>query len=326
MAMSCILDLTFDLYVISLLRQRRRTLMARGLLPLTLLLVIFSVSPGHAAEIRLAVASNFTVAAKSLAIEFEKQSEHTISLSFASTGKLYAQIKNGAPFDVFLSADAERPELLEREGFVVADNRFTYALGQLVMWSSSLENLDANTLSQGNFRNLAIANPKLAPYGRAAEQVIQNLALTAQLQNQLVFAENVAQAFSFIHTGNADIGFIALSQIVSKTTRTSDKALSSDDKALSSDDEAPSEEGDASSEEGDASSEQGEASSEQGEASGPVDEPLNGSFWKVPESYYEPIEQQAILLSKRSAAAEFLLFLMNEKARTIIADAGFKLP
>ena len=265
-----------------------------------LLLLILTPSLVHAAEIRLAVASNFTAVAKRLKQEFESQSEHTISLSFASTGKLYAQIKNGAPFDVFLAADTERPELLEREGFVVADNRFTYALGELVLWSSTLNAISADTLSQDDFRNLAIANPKLAPYGRAAEQVLQYLELTEQLQEHLVFAENVAQAFTFVHTGNADLGFIAQSQLISAAAGAEDEAYSST--------------GDA-----EASSEEEKASSE--EKIAPA-----GSFWKVPESYYEPIEQQAILLSKRSAAAEFLLFLMNEKARTIIADAGFKLP
>jgi len=270
-----------------------------------LLLLILAPWAVQAAEIRLAVASNFTAAAKSIQLEFERQSEHTISLSFASTGKLYAQIKNGAPFDIFLAADTERPELLEREGFVVSDNRFTYALGQLVLWSSSLKDVGNNTLSQADFRNLAIANPKLAPYGRAAEQVIENLELTQQLQTQLVFAENVAQAFAFVHTGNADLGFIALSQLVSKAEAAGDKASSKVKEA---------------------SSLVKGASSALEEATIVVDEAVTGSHWNVPESYYEPIEQQAILLSKKSAAAEFLLFLMNDKARTIIADAGFKLP
>ena len=251
--------------------------------------MVLSPWPGYATEIRLAVASNFTTVAKTLKFEFEKQSEHTISLSFASTGKLYAQIKNGAPFDVFLAADAERPELLEREGFVIADNRFTYALGQLVLWSSSQEGVDLDTLSQADFRNLAIANPKLAPYGRAAEQVLRTLDLNEQLQDRLVFAENVAQAFAFIHTGNADLGFIAKSQLLGEAFDVKD-TVEVQDKAQVK------------------------------------DEVLAGSFWQVPQNYHEPIEQQAILLSKKTAAAEFLLFLMNDKARTIIANAGFNLP
>ena len=287
-----------------LISQFNSSPMIRRVIRLILILTILCSSPVYAAQIRVAVASNFTTAAKSLKLEFEKQSEHTVSLSFASTGKLYAQIKNGAPFDIFLAADTERPELLEREGFVAADNRFTYALGQLVLWSSSLEDLDADTLSKIEFNNLAIANPKLAPYGLAAEQVLENLKLREQLQEQLVFAENVAQAFAFVHTGNADLGFIAQSQLQGEAFSSLDGNVE-DEEALSENEEALSED--------DSTSNQADITS-------------GGSFWKVPESYYEPIEQQAILLSKRSAAAEFLLFLMNDKARTIIADAGFKLP
>ena len=287
--MSCISDLTFDLSVPSLFVHFRTPLIVSCALRLILVLIVLSPWPAYASEIRLAVASNFTAVAKTLKLEFEKQSEHTISLSFASTGKLYAQIKNGAPFDVFLAADTERPELLEREGFVVADNRFTYALGQLVLWSSSQEGIDLETLSQADFRNLAIANPKLAPYGRAAEQVLRTLDLNEQLQDRLVFAENVAQAFAFIHTGNADLGFIAKSQLLGEAFDVKD-TVEVQDKA---------------------------------QVKGNV---LAGSFWQVPQNYHEPIEQQAILLSKKTAAAEFLLFLMNDKARTIIANAGFNLP
>lgn len=295
-----------------LISQFNSSPMIRRVIRLILILTILCSSPVYAAQIRVAVASNFTTAAKSLKLEFEKQSEHTVSLSFASTGKLYAQIKNGAPFDIFLAADTERPELLEREGFVAADNRFTYALGQLVLWSSSLEDLDADTLSKIEFNNLAIANPKLAPYGLAAEQVLENLKLREQLQEQLVFAENVAQAFAFVYTGNADLGFIAQSQLQGEAFSSLDGNVE-DEEALSEDEKALSEE-------------IKEALSEDDSTSNQADITSGGSFWKVPESYYEPIEQQAILLSKRSAAAEFLLFLMNDKARTIIADAGFKLP
>jgi molybdate transport system substrate-binding protein len=173
------------------------------------------VSPARADEVQIAVAANFIVPAKQIAAEFEKASGHKALLSFGATGKFYAQIKNGAPFEVLLAADDETPERLAREGAALADSRFTYAIGTLVLWSPRPDGVDAagNVLRQGNFTHIALANPKLAPYGVAAEETMKALGVYANLQAKFVTAENLAQAHQFIASGNAQLGFIALAQI-----------------------------------------------------------------------------------------------------------------
>ncbi|WP_158969652.1 molybdate ABC transporter substrate-binding protein [Paraglaciecola sp. L3A3] len=169
----------------------------------------------NAEKVHIAVASNFTQTMKVLVKEFETNSEHTVSLSFASSGKLYAQIKHGAPFDVFFSADSDKPLLLEKEGLIVTGSRFTYALGQLILWSNKHDKLlnIKQKLMQGNFTKLAIANPRLAPYGLAAQQTIENLGLTEQTLPKWVQGENIMQTLHFISSGNAELGFVALSQL-----------------------------------------------------------------------------------------------------------------
>ena len=168
-----------------------------------------------AAEIRVAVASNFAAAMRDLAATFEQTSGHRVILATGSTGKHYAQIRNGAPFDLFFAADSERPELLQREGIAAPDSRFTYALGQLVLWSPQAGLVDdaGQVLAGTDFRHIAIANPRLAPYGRAAEQVLRKLGHWDRLRARMVQGENVAQAFQFVFSGNAELGFVALSQI-----------------------------------------------------------------------------------------------------------------
>jgi molybdate transport system substrate-binding protein len=153
---------------------------------------------------------------KAIVAAFEQQSGHRVLPSFGSTGKLYAQIKNGAPFDALLAADQRRPQLLEEEGIAVAGSRFTYATGTLVLWSADADAVGdgPGLLSGGDFRRLALANPKLAPYGAAAMQTIESLGLTDVLRPKLVIGENIAQAFQFAATGNAEFGFVALSQVI----------------------------------------------------------------------------------------------------------------
>ncbi|MDT8387459.1 MAG: molybdate ABC transporter substrate-binding protein [Thiogranum sp.] len=171
--------------------------------------------PASADEIRVAVASNFTDAIKDVAEAFEKKAGHEVVLISGSTGKHYAQIINGAPFDAFFAADARRPRLLEEESVAVPGSRFTYAIGKLVLWSPDPALIDANArvLSHGNFRHLALANPKLAPYGKAAEQVMRARGVWEALQGRMVHGENVGQTFQFVKTGNAELGFVAYSQI-----------------------------------------------------------------------------------------------------------------
>lgn len=172
-------------------------------------------APVGAAQIKLAVASNFSHAVKALAADFEARSEHRLVLAFGATGKHYAQIRNGAPFDVFLAADAHRPRLLEQAGRALAGSRFTYALGRLVLWSPAEDLVDSEgrVLATADFRRLAMAKPKLAPYGEAARQVLQARGLWSKLQTRLVLGENIGQAFQFVRTANAELGFVAYAQI-----------------------------------------------------------------------------------------------------------------
>ncbi|MGQ5521785.1 molybdate ABC transporter substrate-binding protein [Chitinimonas sp. PSY-7] len=173
------------------------------------------VSLAHADEVNVAVAANFQQPMQQIAQAFEQASGHRVRVSAGATGKLYAQIVNGAPFEVLLSADNETPERLDQEGLAVPNSRFTYAIGRLVLWSTKSEVVDAkgDVLRTGNFQHLAIANPKLAPYGRAAQETLQALGLTNQLTGRIVTGESIAQTHQFVATGNAELGFVAMSQV-----------------------------------------------------------------------------------------------------------------
>ena len=189
-----------------------------------------------------------------LARSFEESTGHQVKLVFGSTGKHYAQVRNGAPFDVFFSADIERPRLLEEEGIAIAGSRFTYAIGKLVLWSPMADYVDSkgNVLEKGEFNYLAIANPVLAPYGRAAKEVLQSRGLWSEMKGKAVRGENIGQAFQFVNSGNAELGFVALSQVTK------------------------------------------------------INQPIEGSFWKVPQGLYTPIEQQAVLLKENEASQNAL--------------------
>lgn len=241
-----------------------------------LALWLAACNPASAADVRLAVAANFTDTTRTLIAAFAKISGLQASASYGSTGKLYAQILNGAPFDVFLAADSRRPELLEGNGRGVKASRFTYAQGQLVLWSPLPEALAApeTWLASDQFARLAIANPKTAPYGMAAREVLSHLNLWSALQPRLVRGDSIAQTFQFVATANAQAGFVALSQV--------------------------------------------RAWPEQ-----------RGSLWRIPSSYYSPINQQAILLTHgahNDAARQWLEFLRSESARRIIQQSGYNTP
>ena len=216
-----------------------------------------------AAEVKIAVASNFTAAIKEIASDFEKNSGHKTIISFGSTGKLYTQILYNAPFDILLSADQQRPQLLETEQR--ASERFTYAIGKLVLWSSDAnKELSESTLKRNNFRKLALANPKTAPYGIAAISVLKNLGLANSVKSRLVFGDNIAQAYQFVATGNAQLGFVALAQTSLNNV---------------------------------------------------------GKHWEIPQSLYEPIRQDAILLRRgidNPAAKAFLDYLKSDVAKITI--------
>ena len=170
-----------------------------------------------AEEVRVAVATNFLATAKEIITHFEQDTAHVVVVSSGSSGKLYVQIKNGAPFDVFFSADVDRSALLEEEGFAVRGSRFTYAVGRLTLWSADSDLIDKNgktVLSDGTFEHLAIANPKTAPYGTAAQHTLQALGLWGHVKDRLVQGENIGQTFQFVFSTNAALGFVALSQVL----------------------------------------------------------------------------------------------------------------
>lgn len=182
---------------------------------LSVLLILLVSATAFADEVQLAVAANFTAPMKQIAADFEKDTSHKALMSFGATGKLYAQIINGAPFDVFLAADDESPAKLEREGGAVNGSRFTYAIGKLVLWSAQpgLVDPQGEVLRKNQFIKIAIAAPKLAPYGAAAVETMTRLGLLAKLAPKLVSGESIGQTYGFISTGNAELGFVALSQV-----------------------------------------------------------------------------------------------------------------
>ncbi len=185
---------------------------------ITALLLCLLAPLAVADEATIAVAANFAPAMKELQKRFEQSTTHTLLISYGSSGSLYTQIKNGAPFQVFLSADAERPAKLESDGFIVPGSRMTYAVGCLALWSSRPAFVDPRgaILKQKNFRKLAIADPGTAPYGVAARETLIHLKLWEVLQPKLVRGMDIGQACQFVATGNADLGFVAYSQILAQ--------------------------------------------------------------------------------------------------------------
>lgn len=228
----------------------------------------------RAAEIRVAVASNFADVIRAVSQRYEAQTGHKVTPISGSTGKHYAQIRNGAPFDAFFAADARRPELTEKEGMAVPGSRFTYAVGKVVLWSprSGYVDPEGSILERGEFRHLAIANPKLAPYGKAAQEVMQARGLWESLRGHLVRGENISQAFQFVKSGNAELGFVAYSQV-----------------------KRP-------------------------------EQPIEGSYWEVPQALYSRIEQQAVLLKDSEAARGFLSYIRSDEALKIIHNYGYDRP
>jgi molybdate transport system substrate-binding protein len=221
-----------------------------------------------AETVRVAVAANFTQVAEQLAPAFNAATGHDVVYSFGATGQLFTQISQGAPFDVFLAADDQRPTKAVSDGLGVEGSVFTYAIGALALYSTSLDLGDGETVLRGGaFEKLAIADPETAPYGRAALETIGALGLAAAITPKLVTGENITQTLQFIASGNAELGFVAASQVAGEP-----------------------------------------------------------GVWLVPERYYEPIRQDAVLLktgAKNPAAKAFVEFLQDTAARDIIAAAGY---
>jgi len=170
----------------------------------------------NAAQVRVAVAANFMLPMTEKVLPaFERQSGHAVVAIYGPTGGLYSQIVNGAPYDALLAADAERPRRLEESGLGVAGSRFTFALGEVVLWSATPGTVDAKgeVLKQGKFGHLALANPKIAPYGLAAQQTLEKLGLWERLKTKVVYGQDISQTYQLIASGNAELGFVALSQL-----------------------------------------------------------------------------------------------------------------
>ena len=183
---------------------------------ISFILALAGTALAQADEVKVAVAANFTAPMQKIAAEFEKDTGHKAQLAFGSTGKFYAQIRNGAPFEILLAADDTTPEKLEKEGAAVAGSRFTYAIGKLVLWSAKPGFVDdkGEVLKKGDFKHISVANPKLAPYGQAAVETLTALKLLDTLQPKFVTGENISQTHQFAATGNAELGFVALSQVM----------------------------------------------------------------------------------------------------------------
>ena len=180
--------------------------------------ILSAASPAQAGQTQVAVAANFTAPAKDIAAAFKAKTGHEAALSFGASGQFYAQIQQGAPFQVFLSADADRPKAAIDAGLAVADSRFTYAIGKLVLWSKSLDvSKGDEALKANGFAKLAIANPKAAPYGAAAVEAMTKLGVYDAIQPKIVQGASIGQAFEFVATGNAELGFVALSQVTDVT-------------------------------------------------------------------------------------------------------------
>jgi len=239
-------------------------------------LAAWTLGSAHAGELTVAVAANFAAPMQAIAAILEKTTGHKAEVVIGATGKFYAQIKNGAPFDVFLAADNETPEKIESEGFGVPGSRFTYAKGKLVLWSANPALVDAQgqVLKTGEFRKIAMAQPKVAPYGAAAMEAITQLGLAGRLGPRLVLGESIGQTFSFIATGNAELGFVAMSQVL----------------------------------------EGGKLKS--------------GSMWAVPSTLYQPIVQDAIVLTRgkdKPAVAALVTLLKSDRVKDLIRSYGYEL-
>jgi molybdate transport system substrate-binding protein len=192
-----------------------RRVLSTALLVSCLVVLGLRPSQAQAGSVQVAVAANFAGTFQALSSAFAAQTGHQALAVVGSTGKFHAQIQSGAPFEVLLAADDDTPRQLEAEGLTVKGQRFTYALGKLVLWSAKPGFVDAQgaVLKQGAFAHLAIANPKLAPYGAAGLEVLRSLGLLDALAGKLVQGDSIAQAHQFVSTGNAELGFVALSQV-----------------------------------------------------------------------------------------------------------------
>jgi molybdate transport system substrate-binding protein len=241
--------------------------------------VVFVAAPvmAFADELKIAVAANFLKTVETLSHNFKQQTGTVIKVSGGPTGKLYAQIANGAPFDIFFSADVKTPQRMESEGLIKAGSRFTYAQGRLALWGETMpEGAEAaDILRKAEFNHLAMANPKAAPYGIVAEQTLDKLGVLDKLRPKFVTAENIGQTYQFVATGNAELGFVAYSYCI-------------DPKHVN-----------------------------------------KGSYWLVPQSYHDPLDQDVVILKKAEnsvMAQVFIDYVRSPEGKKVIEASGYSVP
>jgi molybdate transport system substrate-binding protein len=195
--------------------MQRRTIGALTIIGLLALMAAPQVTAARAAEVKVAVAANFTEPVKEIAPQFEKATGHKLVLSFGATGQFYAQIGQGAPFEVLLSADRATPTKAVAEGHGMPGTQFTYAIGKLLLYSKTVGLVEGEaTLRSGKFEKIAIANPAVAPYGVAGDETLKALGVFDTLAPKIVRGNTIAQTYEFVETGNAELGFVALSQVI----------------------------------------------------------------------------------------------------------------
>ncbi|MEO8298656.1 MAG: molybdate ABC transporter substrate-binding protein [Burkholderiales bacterium] len=258
-------------------------------------------APAFAADVQVAVAANFAGPLAKIGESFTAATGHKLLVSPGPTGKFYTQIaQGGAPFEVLIAADDETPKRLISEGFAVAGSNFTYAIGQLVLWSAQPGLVDDQgaVLAAGKFNKLAIANPKIAPYGAAGIEVLKARGLLDAVTPKLVTGDSIAQAYQFVSSGNADVGFVALSQVIGAgPPQANDAPLGGRTPRAA-----------------------------QGSNALPG-KPMTGSMWKVPQSLYGQIRQDAVLLKAgqdNPAAKALLDYLKSAPAKAVIASYGYQ--
>jgi molybdate transport system substrate-binding protein len=272
-------------------------------LPRSLLLVA-TLGAGlvQAGEVQVAVAANFTGPLAKVGEGFAVATGHTLKVTSGATGKFHGQIAAGAPFEVLIAADDTTPAKLVNEGLAVAGSNFTYAVGKLVLWSAQPGYVDDQgvVLARARFSHLAVANPTIAPYGRAALEVIKARGLSEAVMPKLVIGESIAQAQQFIATGNAELGFVALSQVIAAgPPQANERPLG------------------------------GQAPQAAGGLGAVPGKPGSGSYWLVPPFLYREIRQDAVLLKageKNPAAVALLVYLKSDAAQAVIQSYGYDRP
>ena len=258
-----------------------------------------TTASAQAAEVQVAVAANFAGPLVKLAKGFTAATGHSLTVSSGATGKFYSQIVAGAPFEVLLAADTETPAKLVKQGLAVAGSNFTYATGRLVLWSAQPGYVDDQgaVLASAKFAHLAIANPKIAPYGQAAMEVLKARGLVEALTPKLVTGETIAQTFQFIATGNAELGFVALSQVIAA------RPSQADQRPLG-----------------------GSAPGALRRSASSPSQPAIGSYWLVPATLHGEIKQDGVLLKpgmRNPAAVALLSYLKSDAAKDVIRSYGY---